>query len=546
MFRTKSHWFLLLPTLILISTTFLSFSHGASQYHHLQTVHIPGTIDESEYGVVSWGVKRSVLEDNGGKTTLILAPERTRRKDPLNDFKYYTGGWNTSEEHYISSVFFTATPLFLIAAIWFLGFGLCLLLLCLCFCCCQRRNYGYSRTAYALSLIFLSFFTIAAIVGCVVLYKGQEKFHDSTRDTLDYVVHQADSTVKNLRSVSDYLAAAKQVGVDQIFLPPDVRNNIDEVDTMINESASTLEHETRTHSDTIQKVLDSVRVALIIIAAVMLLVAFLGFLFSVLGMQCLVYILVIIGWILVAGTFILCGIFLVIHNVVGDTCVAMDQWIQNPTAHTALDDILPCVDNSTAQETLSESKDVTFQLVGMVNQIITNVSNINALPIAGPLYYNQSGPLVPVLCNPFNSDKTDHICAAGEVDFSNATQVWKKYVCQVSDSNICTTVGRLTPEMYDQMTSAVNVSYGLNHYGPFLVDLLDCTFVRETFIGIKDHYCPNLRKYCKWIYIGLDMVSAAVMLSLIFWVLYARERRHRKYTKLTDAAYAQDSFEKGS
>ncbi|GMP54221.1 hypothetical protein CsSME_00019452 [Camellia sinensis var. sinensis] len=36
--------------------------------------------------------------------------------------------------------------------------------------------------------------------------------------------------------------------------------------------------------------------------------------FSLLGMQFLVYILVIIGWILITGTFILCVIFLLLHK----------------------------------------------------------------------------------------------------------------------------------------------------------------------------------------------------------------------------------------
>lgn len=50
-----------------------------------------------------WGIRRSVLEgDNGGKSSLILAAERTHRKDPLDDLKYYTGGWNISNEHYIA------------------------------------------------------------------------------------------------------------------------------------------------------------------------------------------------------------------------------------------------------------------------------------------------------------------------------------------------------------------------------------------------------------------------------------------------------------
>lgn len=87
--------------------------------------------------------------------------------------------------------------------------------------------------------------------------------------------------------------------------------------------------------------------ALIIIAAIMLLLAFLGLckhihsslfiqishltfddtisllncwvaVFSILGMQFLVYILMIIGWILVTVTFILCGIFLALHKYVLD------------------------------------------------------------------------------------------------------------------------------------------------------------------------------------------------------------------------------------
>ncbi|KAJ6355176.1 hypothetical protein OIU77_005715 [Salix suchowensis] len=248
-------------------------------------------------------------------------------------------------------------------------------------------------------------------------------------------------------------------------------------------------------------------------------------------MQCLVYFLVILGWILVTGTFILCGVFLLLHNVVADTCISMDEWVQNPTAKTALDDIIPCVDNATAQETLRQTKETTYQLVNVVDYVVSNVSNRNFPPQAGNLYYNQSGSLMPVLCNPFNSDFTDRKCAAGEVDLSNATQVWKKYICQVSSSGICTTPGRLTPSLYKQMESAVNLSYGLSRYGPFLVNLEDCTFVRETFTKISHSYCPDLRRYSQWIYVGLVIVSAAVMLSLIFWVIYARERRHRVYTK---------------
>ncbi|XP_076919063.1 uncharacterized protein LOC143579725 [Bidens hawaiensis] len=213
---------------------------------------------------------------------------------------------------------------------------------------------------------------------------------------------------------------------------------------------------------------------------------------SIFGLQPLVSILVVLGWILVTATFILCGIFLTLHNVMGDTCVAMDEWVQNPTAHTALDDILPCVDNATAQETSYQTKDVTFQLVDMVNKIIINVANINATPYPSYISYNQSGPLVPVLCNPLNADRTDRKCQAGELDLGSAAEVWKKYVCEVNKNDTCTTVGRLTPTMYDHMTGAANVSAGLTYYGPFLAGLMDCSFVRYAFTMVHKDHCPDI------------------------------------------------------
>ncbi|CAN1318574.1 hypothetical protein LINPERPRIM_LOCUS30859 [Linum perenne] len=405
---------------------------------------------------LSFGIRLNSYE--GNSTTLVLAEERTRRKDPLNDFRPYTGGFNISSEHYWASVSATAAPFFLVAGVWFVVFGISLVITCICFCCCGGDSYGYSRVCYALSLIFLIIFTVAAIVGCVVLYTGQGKFYSITSDTLE-------------------------------------------------------------------------RVALVVLAAVMLGLAFLGF-FLLCWTHSTRCSLVILGWIIVAGTFILCGVFLLLHNVVGDTCVAMDEWVQHPTAKTAMDDFIPCVDNATAQETLLQSKQVTFQLSNMVDNVLSNFSNRNFPPqVPPPLNFNQSGLFVPLLCNPFNPDLTDRSCAAGEVDLSNATEAWKEYVCQASESGICTTTGRLTPALYAQMASAVNVSYGLSRYGPFLVELEDCTFVRRTFTDINASYCPKLGRYTQWIYVGLVIVSAAVMLSLILWVVYARERRHRVYTK---------------
>lgn len=114
--------------------------------------------------------------------------------------------------------------------------------------------------------------------------------------------------------------------------------------------------------------------------------------------------------------------------MIADTCVAMDEWVLHPHEHTALDDILPCVDVATANESLYRSREVTSQMVNLVNQVLTNVSNVDFPPGYEPLYFNQSGPLVPLLCNPFSPSMDQRKCETGEVDFDNATQVSRKWL----------------------------------------------------------------------------------------------------------------------
>ncbi|GAB4842120.1 hypothetical protein Ancab_012078 [Ancistrocladus abbreviatus] len=189
----------------------------------------------------------------------------------------------------------------------------------------------------------------------------------------------------------------------------------------------------------------------------------------------------------------------------------MDEWVQNPTAHTALDDFLPCLDNATAQYILSNSQNITFELIDSVNMFIADIHNADANSTSGDrsVFYNQSGPLVPAVCNPFYPNKTQRTCSAHEVDLGRATKAWKDCTCKVSEAGMCTTVGRLTPDIYVAVSAAAGVSYGLYHYSPFLVDLGDCRLVRETFSDIYRNHCPGLTLYSKWVYAGLAVASSA-------------------------------------
>jgi hypothetical protein len=227
---------------------------------------------------------------------------------------------------------------------------------------------------------------------------------------------------------------------------------------------------------------------------------------------------------------------MLVSSVVGDTCVAMGEWVAHPQARTALDDILPCVDTATATEALDRSKEVNYQLVAVLNGALANVSNRDFPPgTPPPLNYNQSGPAVPPLCNPYTPDLRDRACAPGELTVDVAPQAWRPYVCATTATDaaeVCVTPGRVTPSMYDQLAGAANVSYGLYHYGPVLVDLADCTFVRETFGSIGVDHCPGLRRYSGQVFRGLLGAAVAVMLAALLWVVHARERRRRNEARV--------------
>lgn len=74
---------------------------------------------EKEYtGAVQWSTRRSVAEVGAGNSSLILAETRTHRKDPLDGFKRYTGGWNISNGHYWAVSFFLILYIYIYFLIW--------------------------------------------------------------------------------------------------------------------------------------------------------------------------------------------------------------------------------------------------------------------------------------------------------------------------------------------------------------------------------------------------------------------------------------------
>ena len=110
---------------------------------------------------------------------------------------------------------------------------------------------------------------------------------------------------------------------------------------------------------------------------------------------------------------------------ISDTCMAMGDWVDHPHAETALSNILPCVDQRTTNKTLIKSKQVVNDLADIVNGFIDTFANPDPpRQDNNPYYFNQSGPPVPHLCYPYDSNQLqDRQCAPQEVSMANASLV---------------------------------------------------------------------------------------------------------------------------
>ncbi|XP_002993030.2 uncharacterized protein LOC9652148 [Selaginella moellendorffii] len=499
-----------------------------------------GAFQDTGIVVIHPGFGRTLKQAPSSNSTLLLAEDRTSRHDPLDDFRRYRDGWDIRNKHYWASVGFTGLPGFILALLW-AALGLLFLLSLCCYCCCCRRKDRSGSESSLVPLLLLSLLTLAAIAGCVLVYISQAKFHDELSGTLNFVVRQSQTTVDNLQNVSRTLNQGASINIFGFGLGNDERQQVLQISQQLNTTSNQLELKTEDNAHKIRRAINMVRLAMIIISAAMLLLVLLGILFAACGLQSLVYLLVILGFILVIATWILCGVFILLNNVMGDTCVAMREWVQNPGRSTNLDDILPCVNQTTANQTLDRSKEVAVSVVRVLNQAVTLVLNGNAAPPGNPLNFNQSGPTMPTLCSPYGPapDYAEVPCASGTITLQQAPGNWSRYVCQAPTGTTCATPGRMTPQINDQVMKSVSVATGLVVNVPFLVNVENCVFVRETFQTIIRERCPGLRKYTRWIYIGLALASAGTMLSIVFWIIAAR-RKHRQRHRHRHAGYEKN------
>ncbi|MED6189336.1 hypothetical protein PIB30_095009 [Stylosanthes scabra] len=146
----------------LSSTSALSSTSGSRRDSSVKFI-----LGEENFGPWKNKITQEALapspETDAPSGTLLLAANRTDRPDILRRFRRYRGGWDIANRHYWASVGFTGAAGFILAALWFILFGVALLIHVCCGWGITIKDEQGSHPSPTICLILILLFTCAAV-----------------------------------------------------------------------------------------------------------------------------------------------------------------------------------------------------------------------------------------------------------------------------------------------------------------------------------------------------------------------------------------------
>ncbi|XP_073387417.1 uncharacterized protein [Physcomitrium patens] len=231
------------------------------------------------------------------------------------------------------------------------------------------------------------------------------------------------------------------------------------------QAAEKMESATNSISTEILAILDEIRLGLIILCAGMLVLALIGLVFVIYHIKPVIYTLVTIGWLLVTSTWILCGVFLLLYSVIGDTCVAMQEWADDPRPGSSFDMIMKC-----GSDLNSSSSHLS------IGELLTVADGETQFP-----------------------------------DYKFVNGIHQRYhetsVLENDDGHL----NHIEKDKSIQEKPSTNDT---------------CAVLRQSFVEIfqtvATNNCPGMRRNAKWVWMALVALSAGSTVSICLWILFTR------------------------
>jgi hypothetical protein len=174
------------------------------------------------------------------------------------------------------------------------------------------------------------------------------------------------------------------------------------------------------------------------------------------------------------------------HRIIGDTCVAMTEWVANPRSGTSFDMIMQCKANSYNSSSSSSFSHVGLHLIEDVDQI-------------------QSASEYKLFTN-INQQSHDDFYLS---DSPNPDNQWGHSLSWVENS------------MQKKKSMQIKTSTPPTSAND------SCAQLRNSFVPIFNtiatNNCPSMRRNAKWVRVAIASLSWGSMTSICLWIIYTQK-----------------------
>ncbi|KAL2328875.1 hypothetical protein Fmac_022302 [Flemingia macrophylla] len=449
-------------------------------------------------------------------TIPIKQMEHTVRVDPYDNLEKYRGGFDITNVHYWTSVFFTGIFGYAIGGLWFL-LGILCGLLCVInkFCCksdggantrkclpciCNYKTCNFSPIPLAISLIIL------IMVASVVVYVGSANFYYETRTSVKVIIKIADDASELIHNATTAIEHI-QVALVGSGISEDISTKINSTAAKLENAVDNIVDITTKNRGTLNKAFRVVLLITIVIVSLNLVaVPFL----SVFGVKMFwkpFYLLVILCWLMTALCWLICGFYFFLANFSNDTCIVLSNFEENPY-NNSLTSILPCNELRSAKSILHE---VGARFSTLVNKVNAHLGNLF--------------PNHVTLCNPFTgppeySYQLEH-CPPTSIQVGDIPKVLEPYTC--FDDEKCSSEDLLVGSQYRLIESyAIPIQTLLNMI-PSMEQLIGCRLVKDAFSEVLHEHCKPLTKSAGMTWVGMVFLAAIMVFLIVLWTIKASQ-----------------------
>ncbi|BBN13421.1 hypothetical protein MPTK1_6g03310 [Marchantia polymorpha subsp. ruderalis] len=445
---------------------------------------------------------------------------RIPRKDPLDNFHVYDGGFNVTDKHYWSSVAYTGIWGYVLACI-------CLvtaIIYCFLYCCgCADQSYedsvsGYKGVQRNGPLISICIFSCIAIIAAGVIYWGNAKLGQQLRATAGTLLTATDGIQSEINNALSMVQVASmfpisQQGSSQQFLQACVN---------LGNTFNNLQKKVKKNKDRVYRIFDNVKVALTVVSAVLAVFVVLGLAGTIGSWRYLLIITFGLMMILLFASWIMAGVSFALTNVANDACQIMNEYDENPQ-NSSISKYLPCLSNSDADKALAGAKEAIKSLVTQANVAIDWVNREESRLSSKR---SQAAEFVlPRVCDPYGPPPSynDSLCLSGETSFGDFEKVYGPFRCENDNLTHCFEQDTPIPNFaYEEADMAMNASNIVYRMLPTIFRIITCNFVKVTFEDILFHNCRPLRRSLTTLWGGFIVASLAMMPLQICWAVLTR------------------------